>query len=39
MKAGRGAFVEERFVTFEEARDLIVELGGIVSRAISDSER
>jgi len=30
MKAGRGAFVEERFVTFEEARDLIVELGGIV---------
>lgn len=30
MKAGRPAFVEENFVTFEEASELITELGGIV---------
>jgi hypothetical protein len=30
MKAGRSAFVEENFVTFEEAKELITELGGIV---------
>lgn len=30
MKAGKPAFVEENFVTFEEARELITELGGIV---------
>jgi len=29
MKAGKAAFVEERFVSFEEARELILELGGI----------
>ncbi|MGD0091758.1 MAG: hypothetical protein ABSE73_17725 [Planctomycetota bacterium] len=29
MKAGKPAFVEEQFVNFEEARRLILELGGI----------
>jgi hypothetical protein len=29
MKAGKAAFVEESFVTFEEARELILELGGV----------
>jgi len=30
MKAGRVAYIDERFVTFEEARELIQELGGIL---------
>ena len=30
MKAGKPAFVEERFVTFEEAARLVLELGGVV---------
>lgn len=30
MKAGKPAYVEENFVTYEEARELILELGGIV---------
>ncbi len=29
MKAGKAAFVEESFVTFDEARELILELGGV----------
>lgn len=29
MKAGKPAFVDETFVTFDEARELILELGGI----------
>jgi hypothetical protein len=29
MKSGKPAFVEERFVSFEEARTLILELGGV----------
>jgi hypothetical protein len=29
MKAGKEAFVEERFLSFEQARELILELGGI----------
>ena len=31
MKAGKPAFVEETFVSFEEAHRLILELGGIPS--------
>ncbi len=31
MKAGRPAFVEETFVSFEHARDLVLALGGIPS--------
>ena len=30
LKSGKPAFVEERFVTFDEARDLIQSLGGIL---------
>ena len=30
MKAGKAAFVHENFVTFEQAKELITELGGIV---------
>ena len=29
MKAGKPAFVEETFVTFEQSRELILELGGV----------
>ena len=31
MKAGKPAFVEEEFLTFDEARRLVLELGGIPS--------
>lgn len=31
MKAGKPAFVEEKFLTFEDARRLVLELGGIPS--------
>ena len=31
MKAGKPAFVEETFLSFEEARQLVLELGGIPS--------